>query len=77
MLVLNFNNIMLPDSHTNMSLSTGFVKYYIYPKKNLHTGTRVSNSADIYFDYNAPVKTNTVFNTLGMPNGINEASIRS
>jgi len=57
-----FNNILLPDSHSNMALSNGFIKYSISPVKNLTLGSVISNSASIYFDFNLPVKTNTTLN---------------
>lgn len=57
-----FANILLPDSHANMILSNGFIKYSIKPKKNLAMGSAVSNSASIYFDFNVPIKTNTTIN---------------
>ncbi|MBS1625152.1 MAG: T9SS type A sorting domain-containing protein [Bacteroidetes bacterium] len=59
-----FNNIMLPDSHTNERLSHGFVKFTIHQKASNQPGTRIDNFADIYFDHNAPVRTNTPYVTI-------------
>ncbi|MEO8146838.1 MAG: T9SS type A sorting domain-containing protein [Bacteroidia bacterium] len=59
-----FFNINLPDSNTNEPASHGFVEFSIVPMQGLPDGTPVNNSADIYFDFNSPVTTNTVTNTL-------------
>lgn len=42
----------------------GFVEYSIKPKSNLNTGDTVRAQAGIIFDLNAPVLTNTWFNTI-------------
>lgn len=62
-----FNNILLPDSNTNQEKSNGFVSFSIRPKTGLALGARLENFADIYFDFNDPVRTNTTVNTLWMP----------
>ena len=54
-----FNNINLPDSATNEPESHGFVKFKISPKTGLEEGTIIENFADIYFDFNEPIRTNT------------------
>jgi hypothetical protein len=41
--------------------------YSIRPKAGLSLGTRLENFADIYFDFNDPVRTNTTVNTLWQP----------
>jgi gliding motility-associated-like protein/uncharacterized repeat protein (TIGR01451 family) len=66
-IVWTFKNIMLPDSGRNEPGSHGFVKYKIKPLKDLARGTVIRNKAEIYFDYNSPVITNEVFNTIGLP----------
>ncbi|MFH2142646.1 MAG: T9SS type A sorting domain-containing protein [Bacteroidota bacterium] len=63
-LLFQFFNINLPDSTTNEALSHGFVKFKIAPFDTLVNGTVVENTADIYFDYNVPVITNTTFVTI-------------
>ena len=60
----NFPNIMLVDSHANEPLSHGYVQYKIKLKDNLPIGTQINNTAFIYFDFNAPVVTNTTSNTI-------------
>ncbi|MCU0318715.1 MAG: T9SS type A sorting domain-containing protein [Flavobacteriales bacterium] len=54
-----FANILLPDSNTNEPLSHGAVGFRIRPVGPLLPGTVLSNAADIYFDFNAPIRTNT------------------
>lgn len=62
-----FNNILLADSNTNEPASHGFVKYQIKLKPNLSLGTKIENTAYIYFDFNAPIITNTTVSTLVNP----------
>lgn len=64
-LVFTFDNILLPDSTTNLEGSNGFVDFYIRSKEDTPLETRVENTAAIYFDFNEPVLTNTVFHTIG------------
>ncbi|MBK9671958.1 MAG: DUF11 domain-containing protein [Bacteroidetes bacterium] len=55
-----FKNILLPDSNTNELESRGFVKFKIKPNPGLTITDSIQNKADIYFDYNAAVTTNTI-----------------
>lgn len=59
-----FDPIYLPDSNVNEPASHGFVHYSIAQLPNLPNGTIINNSASIYFDYNAPVQTNTTLHTV-------------
>ncbi len=59
-----FEDINLPDSTTNERESHGFVQFKIVPKQNLPEHTRIENRASIVFDFNLPVVTNTVYNTI-------------
>jgi uncharacterized repeat protein (TIGR01451 family) len=54
-----FNNILLPDSTTNEPESNGFVTFHVEQVPDLAPGTEITNDADIYFDFNAPITTNT------------------
>jgi uncharacterized repeat protein (TIGR01451 family) len=54
-----FNNILLPDSTTNADESNGFVTFHVDQVLDLTPGTLIMNDADIYFDYNDPITTNT------------------
>ncbi len=64
-LKFTFNNILLPDSTANEPASHGFVKYRISQKENIPLGSVINNRAAIYFDFNAPVITNTTFHKVG------------
>jgi len=59
-----FSNISLPDSNVNEPSSHGFISYKIQQKAGNPMGSVIYNSADIYFDYNAAIKTNTTFHTI-------------
>ncbi len=63
-LTFTFPDILLVDSFTNQLGSNGFVKYSIRPKAGLSLPTLIENTAAIYFDFNEPVITNTVFHTV-------------
>ncbi len=64
-LTVVFEHIMLPDSNANETASHGFVQFNIGQMPDNPLGTVVENRAGIYFDFNAPVLTNTVFHTIG------------
>ncbi len=64
-LVVTFANINLPDSGSNYIASQGFIDIHAKLKPGLSNGTQILNTADIYFDFNSPVITNTVVTTLG------------
>jgi Leucine-rich repeat (LRR) protein len=68
----NFSNINLPDSASNEASSHGYIQYKIRFKDAAPVGTVVTNSASIYFDFNAPIVTNTTVNTLMTLVGIAE-----
>lgn len=61
-----FDPIALPDSSVNEAASNGFVKFSIKLKDNTPIGATINNQAGIYFDFNAPVITNTVSHTVGI-----------
>lgn len=62
---VSFENIMLPDSMTNPVTSIGFFKFRIAQKANNPIGTIINNSASIYFDFSAPIMTNTTYHEIG------------
>ncbi|MEM7040324.1 MAG: T9SS type A sorting domain-containing protein, partial [Bacteroidota bacterium] len=57
-----FDNILLPDSGTNEPESHGLIQFQIRALPNLAESDQVRNQAHIYFDFNAPIATNTVTN---------------
>ena len=73
----NFPNINLPDSNTNEPLSHGYVQYKVKLKDNLPVGTNINNTAFIYFDFNAPVVTNTTSNTIALATSVANLGLRN
>ena len=65
LLIFTFDNIMLPDSNINEPASHGFVQFKIEQKADLPIGTVIENTASIFFDFNPPIITNTVYHTIG------------
>ncbi len=74
LLTVYYPNIMLPDSASNPDGSIGFVQYRIKPKANWVAPYKIKNRAYIYFDYNAPIVTNTTYNSIIVPTGLNNKS---
>ena len=64
-LEITFDNILLPDSTTNESESNGFVRYRMEQNEGNVSGDVIYNAADIYFDFNAPIRTNETYHTIG------------
>lgn len=64
-LTFRFENIFLPDSNTNEAASHGFLQFSIDQRPENPLGALLENRAGIYFDFNAPVMTNTVWHTVG------------
>jgi uncharacterized repeat protein (TIGR01451 family) len=64
LLKFNFPNINLPDSNSNEPESHGYIQYKIRAKDSLVVGSTIDNTANIFFDFNAPVITNTTSNTV-------------
>lgn len=62
-LIVHFPNINLSDSTSSSDSSKGFFQYRIKPISNLPCGTKIYNTASIYFDYNSPIITNTTINS--------------
>lgn len=62
-LKFHFENVLLPDSNVNEKMSHGYVSFWVNPKSGLPLGTSIYNTADIYFDFNDPVRTNQTVTT--------------
>lgn len=65
-LTFQFDNILLPDSTTNLAGSQGFVSFRIDQRPEVPLETQILNSAAIYFDFNEPVITNQTLHTVGI-----------
>ena len=70
-MTVRFDNIMLPDSTSNLQGSMGYFQYRLKPYANLPLGTQIENTAYIYFDYNAPIVTNTTQNSYEVLTALN------
>ena len=64
MLIYTFKNIHLYPQSWNEALSKGFFSFSVKQKPSLTKGTKIQNKSDIYFDFNAPITTNTTLNTI-------------
>lgn len=62
-----FENIMLPDSTSDEPGSHGFVRYHVRALPDLAPGTVINSTAEIFFDFNPAVITNTEVNTVYSP----------
>ncbi|MFT6333311.1 MAG: putative repeat protein (TIGR01451 family) [Halioglobus sp.] len=63
-LIVEFNDIRLVDSSTNYPASQGFVNFSLDIDKAIPEGSVINNTADIIFDTNDPIITNTVIDTM-------------
>ena len=73
----DFAGIMLPDSATDLLGSQGFASFRLRPAGNLLAGSLIENNADIFFDFNEPVRTNTVVLQAEFNTGVPAASMRT
>ena len=67
----DFPNIMLPDSGSDMAGSQGFISFRLRPVQDLAVGQQLVNAADIYFDFNEPIRTNDAILDVEQSTGIN------
>lgn len=66
-LIWTFNNINLPEAFQNEVLSQGYVTFKIKLNPGFAVGDVIANTAQIYFDFNPAIITNT-FQTTFVPN---------
>lgn len=59
-----FDSILLPAEMQNAPLSHGFVIFEIDLPDGIPSGSELNNRAEIYFDINPPIFTNTVMHTV-------------
>ena len=68
-ITFHFDSIMLPSINVDEDGSIGYVSFKLKRKDNLVVGDSIKNTANIYFDYNPPITTNTIvtriFNDVG------------
>ena len=58
-----FDNINLPTEASDEPGSHGFIAFKIKPSSTIGLGSVIENTAQIYFDFNFPIVTNTVSTT--------------
>lgn len=63
-ILFNFDSILLPDSLSDPLGSIGYIIFESRPNSGLMNNEVIENSASIYFDFNPPIFTNTVLNTI-------------
>ncbi|BAO74974.1 hypothetical protein WPG_0744 [Winogradskyella sp. PG-2] len=68
----DFRNINLPDSTNDEPNSHGFVSFKIKSTAGYNINTVFENTAEIYFDFNLPIITNTVVTSLASGLSIEE-----
>jgi len=59
-----FDNINLPNQSVDNEASQGYITYKIKPKSDVQIGDVIENSADIHFNSDLPINTNSVSTTV-------------
>ena len=72
-----FNDINLPAEVTDPEGSNGHITYEIKPVNGTGLGDVIENTAEIFFDFNAPIITNTAITTVVEPLGVDEFLLNS
>ncbi len=67
LLTVRFLNIRLPHRGIDVIRSQGFVRFRVQPKPTLAVGDVIPNHGHIFFDYNAPIRTNTATTAVLLP----------
>ena len=71
-MVVTFNDINLPDSTANLQRSQGFFKYSLAPIEEVAFDEKIYSHADIFFDYNAPIRTNDGLAWIGRTSSVKD-----
>ncbi|PVW13332.1 DUF7619 domain-containing protein [Marixanthomonas spongiae] len=72
-----FEDIYLPPESSDPEGSNGHIAFQIKPNETLSIGDEVENTANIYFDFNPPIITNTVSTQVVEPLSVNEFSLET
>jgi hypothetical protein len=67
-----FDNIQLAPEVNNPEASNGFIRYRIKPLPGFAAGDLIAASANIFFDYNAPVITETWLTSFDVPASLSD-----
>ncbi|HPK10441.1 MAG TPA: T9SS type A sorting domain-containing protein, partial [Saprospiraceae bacterium] len=76
-IIVDFENINLPDSTSNPEASKGYFQFRINTMESLAEGTEISNTGQIYFDQNPAIITNTTIHTIEETVGIEDVLQKS
>jgi hypothetical protein len=74
-LMFHFDMINLPDSASNEKNSHGFIKFKLIPRKDRISNNVIHNYADIIFDYNQALRTDTTKTYVGSINAIDDENL--
>lgn len=66
-----FDNVQLPPSVVNTDIGKGYITFKVKPKAGYAIGDIIPNTANIYFDYNPAIVTNTFNSEFIAPLAIN------
>jgi len=72
-----FENINLPPEEVDEEGSNGYIVFQVRTNENLILGDSVENTANIFFDFNEPIITNTVVTTVAEPLALEEQNIEN
>lgn len=67
-----YDDINLASQSDDEELSQGFIAFKIKPKSDVQVGDIINGTADIFFDFNPPITTNSVNTEIVAPLSINE-----
>lgn len=70
-----FDDINLPSVEDDPEGSQGYVVFKLRPVPGIVLGDEISNTADIYFDFNAAIVTNTVTTTFVEELGLSDSAV--
>ncbi len=72
-----FENINLPPEEVDEEGSNGYIAFQVRTNDDLVLGDTVENTANIFFDFNEPIITNTVVTTVVEPLSVDDQSIEN
>ena len=73
---VEFTDIVLRPVREDSLNAQGYFSYSIRQRPGLQPGDRIENTAEIYFDFNDPIVTNTTVNTIARPVGTRTPRLR-
>lgn len=76
-LIVDFPDIDLVDSFTNVAGSQGEIRFSIALLPGREIGDKITNQANIFFDFNEPVATNNVVSTFGKPTQVSDQTFKA